>query len=242
MDTIATNIADLKKMVTAAHEEFDMAMTYHEIWKPAANDKGLHDRMGRSYASQAFLVVRMALRRETVLALVRLWDTNKQSVRMSLIVHMIRQSAVIDALAAERAQRFGTWPHVFEQMRADLQSKADEVIRLASKYFEGGPRDEFRKDLVRLRHERLAHRQIELTAVAGADEFDETIEEFYQDNAKIIQRLLSLVNAMAYNPMEGAAVYQRYAAEFWAPVRGERTEGHPHYRPRALPSPTRSPR
>jgi hypothetical protein len=231
MNAIASEIADLKKMVTAAQQEFDMAVTYHEVWKPAADDKDLHSRMGQSYASQAFLVVRMALRRETVLALMRLWDTNKQAVRMSRIVHMIRQSSVIDALAVERAKRFDDWPGVFEQMRADLQSKADEVIKLASKYFEGGPRDDFRKSLLRLRHERLAHRQIEPGAIAGADKLDEAIEEFYQDNAKIIQELLGLANAMAYNPLDTADVYRRYAGEFWAGVRGERTEGHPHFRP-----------
>jgi hypothetical protein len=42
-----------------------------------AYDKDLHSRMGQSYASQAFLVIRMALRRETLLALMRLWDRNK---------------------------------------------------------------------------------------------------------------------------------------------------------------------
>jgi hypothetical protein len=35
-----------------------------------------------------------------------------------------------------------------------------------------------------LRHERLAHRQIEPGAIAGADKLDEAIEEFYQDMQK----------------------------------------------------------
>ena len=103
MDITNSQITKLKKMVTAAQEEFNMAVTYHEVWKPAAYDKDLHSRMGQSYASQAFLVMRIALRRETVLALMRLWDRNKQAVRMSLIVATIRKSAVIDALAADRA-------------------------------------------------------------------------------------------------------------------------------------------
>ena len=89
MDITNSQITKLKKMVTAAQEEFNMAVTYHEVWKPAAYDKDLHSRMGQSYASQAFLVMRIALRRETVLALMRLWDRNKQAVRMSLIVATI---------------------------------------------------------------------------------------------------------------------------------------------------------
>jgi hypothetical protein len=50
--------------LTAAQEEFDMAVTFHEIWKPAAYDQELHSRFGKSYATQAFLVTRTALRRD----------------------------------------------------------------------------------------------------------------------------------------------------------------------------------
>lgn len=227
-----TKITELKRMVTAAREEFDMAVTYHEVWKPASYDRDLHSRMGQSYASQAFLVVRMALRREMVLALMRLWDRNKQAVRMSLIVATIRRTAVIDALATQRATRRSNWPGVFEQMHADLQAKANKVIELTNKYSEGGSHSAILEELLRLRDERLAHRQIEPSTVEGADNFDEAIEEFYQDHANIIEELLSLANAMAYDPLETAKVYERYAAEFWAGVRGERTEGHPHFRPR----------
>ncbi len=67
-------IADLGAEVKAAQQEFDMAVTFHEVWKPAAYDKDLHHRMGKSYASNAFNVVRVALRREMLLALMRLWD------------------------------------------------------------------------------------------------------------------------------------------------------------------------
>jgi hypothetical protein len=38
--------------VTAAGQEFDMAVSIHELWKPATHDAALHARMGRSYASQ----------------------------------------------------------------------------------------------------------------------------------------------------------------------------------------------
>jgi hypothetical protein len=238
VDITDSEIAKLKEMVTAAQEEFDMAVTYHEVWKPAAYDKDLHSRMGQSYAPQAFLVMRMALRRETVLALMRLWDRDKRAVRMTLIVATIRKSAVIDTLATERAKRFNDWPGVAEQMRAELQAKADKVIELTNKYSEGGSHNAIREELLRLRNERLAHRQIEPSTVAGADKFDEAVEEFYQDHAKIIQELLSLANAMAYDPLDAAKVYKRYAAEFWAGVRGERTKGHPHFRPPALPTPS----
>src|SRR3984885_16327619 len=34
MDISDSEIINLKKMVTAAHEEFYMAVKYHEVWKP----------------------------------------------------------------------------------------------------------------------------------------------------------------------------------------------------------------
>ena len=39
MSITDSEITKLKKMVTAAQEEFDMAVAYHEVWKPAAYDR-----------------------------------------------------------------------------------------------------------------------------------------------------------------------------------------------------------
>ena len=43
---IAADIASLRKQVEAAQQEFDMAVRFHETWKPLAYDKDLHNRMG----------------------------------------------------------------------------------------------------------------------------------------------------------------------------------------------------
>ena len=58
MEITDSKIVSLRGAVSAAQEEFDLAVTFHELWKPAAFDKGLHDRMGVSYATNAFHVVR----------------------------------------------------------------------------------------------------------------------------------------------------------------------------------------
>jgi hypothetical protein len=44
----------------------------HETWKPIAYDNDLHRRMRTSYATNTFNIVRVALRRKMVLALLRL--------------------------------------------------------------------------------------------------------------------------------------------------------------------------
>ena len=83
--------------------------------------------------------------------------------------------------------------------------------------------------LVKLRHHRLAHRQVTSSAPeAPPDERD--IEDFYRANTRLIEILSSLVNAVGYNVEDGAGVYRYYANFFWAAARGEQTEGHPDYR------------
>jgi hypothetical protein len=51
-------IVSLRDSVKAAQQEFDLAVAFHETWKPTAYDEGLHKRMGTSYATNAFNVVR----------------------------------------------------------------------------------------------------------------------------------------------------------------------------------------
>src|SRR5437764_1273647 len=91
-------ILALRDKVTAAQQEFDLAVAFHEVWKPGAYDDDLHRRMGTSYATQAFNVVLMALRREMVLAMVRLWDRYGRGVGMQAIADDIRTQPVMDAL------------------------------------------------------------------------------------------------------------------------------------------------
>src|ERR1700676_4200853 len=100
-------IASLGEKVNAAHQEFDMAVAFHEVWKPAAFDEDLHKRMGASYATNALFVVRAALRREMLLALMRLWDKDARAVGMNTIAATLGDKRVIDALAADRAARVG---------------------------------------------------------------------------------------------------------------------------------------
>jgi AbiU2 len=226
-----SQIVALSEKVTAAQQEFNMAVMFHEIWKPAAYDTDLHERIGKSYAGQAFLIARIALRREMLLALMRLWDTTNRAVRMESIAATLSQKDVIEALAAGRVGR-RAWPGDIDRMRANLEDKAAQVIQLVNKYKQGGSRDAVLKKLRTLRHERLAHRQLAVTTPTGASATDDEIEEFYQDNSKLIGILLSLVKAIAYDPDDTAKVFRHYAKQFWAGTRGERTEGHPNYRQR----------
>ena len=81
MTSTEAAIALLPETVEAAREEFDMAARFHKAWKPTAYDTDLHQRIGRSFAAHTFSVVRLALRREMVLAPMRLWDKPKETIR-----------------------------------------------------------------------------------------------------------------------------------------------------------------
>jgi hypothetical protein len=210
---VAIKIASLRKQVEAAKQEFDMAVTFHETWKPLAYDKDLHKRMGDSFATQTFLVVRLALRREMLLALMRLWDRDRdeRNVGMELsIANVLRDQSVVHALAVDPAARIGmaSWE---DEMRDDLSQKTSEAIALVEKYSETGSHYNTLKKLRRLRNQRLAHRPAKEVAATGLDPTDEEIESFYQDNSKVIGLLLSLVVGIAYDANDTAEVYRFYA-------------------------------
>ncbi len=162
----------------------------------------------------------------------RLWDTPRHALRLEHIARTLSDPHVIDALAADRAPL----PEAKDQMKQDLARHVGEAIALIGKYSKGGSDYAICHKLQRMRHERLAHRDMTTEAATGPSASDEEIEAFYRDNSEIVRLLLSAVNALAYNPAEAGEVFRYYAAHFWAGTRGEQTEGHPNYRGRKVPA------
>lgn len=228
---INAQITSLAKKVDAATQELDMAVTFHEVWKPAIYDKDVIQRMGVSYATNAFHIVRTALRREMLLALMRLWDNDRRSVGVHVIADALRNSAIIDALAKKRAAECKNID-VEVQMKKELLQQRDEIVALVEKYYSFKDRKarDVLKKLKALRNKRLAHRDMRPLAATGAVPIDTEIESFYQDMSKLISLLLHLVKAHGYDPQQTVEVFRFYASHFWAAVRGERTQGHPSYR------------
>lgn len=224
MKTDDPTIAELQQKLTAAQQEFDLAVAFHEVWKPTAYDEDLHGRLGVSYATQAFRVIRTALRRELILALTRLWDKDGRAIGMECIAKALGKKKVIDALALARVDQSS---ELFEAIRADLDEKAAKAIALVDKYIKNdGVGNAAYKKLLSLRNERLAHRQVKTKVRAtGATATDEEIEGFYQDNSKLVQILLGLFSAMAYDPEDTAKVFGFYASHFWSAFRKTKT-GH----------------
>ncbi|PTB17870.1 hypothetical protein C9I57_25425 [Trinickia symbiotica] len=229
--TVADEIEALKTTAKAAQTEAVMAIAFHETWKPTAYDKELHRRMGFSYATQAFQIVRLALRREMLLALIRIWDKNKQgqSLQITAVREKLRDKAVFNAIVDHWAgSASDLWTK--DGMRKDLEPKRARIIELIQKYLEGGSGFSVVEGLRTLRHERLAHYQLEETKAeaATADTTDDEIEAFYEDTLEIVRLLLSLVWGDTFS-LSGdvAGVYRHYAKFFWENVSGEQAEGPP---------------
>ena len=236
------NIELLKMATKAAQQEIEWAITSHEVWKPAANDTSLHKRISYSYAANAFLIIRRSLRDEMILALMRMWDGEKESKSISLpkIALTLSDPQTVDALTAERVARFKVSPNVAaglyypgieDVIRSELQEKATQIIGLIKKYSTGGTHKNVFIALRMLRDQHLAHHQIERRETK-VDEMAEEIKSFYQDHLHIVKNLLSLVLSVSYDLQSTADVYREYAGYFWASVRSERVEGHPNYRPK----------
>ncbi|MDO8874893.1 MAG: hypothetical protein Q8M24_01990 [Pseudolabrys sp.] len=214
-------IVKLREHVKAAQDVFDMAITLHEVWKPTTNDAGLHQRLGKSYATQAFNVVRVALRREMVLALMRLWDRDARAIGIPLMTKTLNEGAVMDALVFDLVSRLGI-SGAEDEVRRTLTAKVAAIAALVDTYGSAGAKAAALEKLRALRNQCLAHTQVKARVFTQADSIDDVIEVFYQDNAKIVSGLLSVVSAMAYDPLETGEVYSVYAKHFWASVRGER--------------------
>jgi len=237
-------VTRLKSDVQAIEQEIGLAIMFHETWKPTAYDEDLHQRMGRSYATHSFSIVRTALRREMLLALMRVWDTDNRTIGIPSVFKSISGDSFFDVFATYRAKRLGKANFISlntepldmadawtAQVKQQLLERREEVRELVNKYSKDGSDYQVLKSLLIMRNVSLAHRQSAPKEPGQADATDEEIESFYQDTLEIIRLLISIVLARAFDLNEAADVYRTYAGYFWAAARGEVTEGHPRYRP-----------
>jgi hypothetical protein len=238
--TTDARIVDLRGRVRAAQEEFDLVIKFHEAWKPAAFDTGLHQRLSASFAAHAFGTILEALQREMVMALMRVWDYTPGSVRLRELIENLADETLIDALVEDRMQTLSKQSNMglqgFKgQLRDAIKEGADEASAVFISWTREGAEPGVRQRLQLLRNQVLAHRQVEVDpGNIGATSAE--VEAFLQDTLTIVKRLGSVVLAEAYDPADTANVYREPSKLFWEGVRGERTLGHPSYREPFEPS------
>ena len=225
----AKKLRALRADLASVDDNFSMAVAFHEVWKPASQDAALHDRMGTSYASQAFLVVRAALRREMLLALMRIWDKTTGARSLVKIVATLRNEAVWEALLLDRLNKLGDQA-VAAHLTPHFIGQRELLLHGFDKYCRGGTHYAVYERLRNLRHGSLAHSQAPTAGVVLVDPADDEVSEFYEDTAKLTSVSMSLINGVAIAYSDTSGVYSHYAMFFWASARGERTDGHPNYR------------
>lgn len=230
--TIDEKLQRAKVAVEAAQDEALLAVQFHETWRPTVADLDLRKRMGNSFATHSFHIIRIALRREVLLTLMRLWDRDSRTVKLTAIAEFLRDNTLFDALVCQRARNLGHSVDVTDNMREALEPKRNEILRLVRKYTDSNEHASVLDRLRILRHEQLAHRQAHKpTDPAALRHSDEEVEEFYQDTLEIVRLMLSVFLATTFDIAEdGGKVYRHHADFFWAAACGECTEGHPRYR------------
>jgi hypothetical protein len=126
----------------------------------------------------------------------------------------------MNAFVNDRASRLGI-SGAEDEIRRTLSEKVDAITAIVEAYGPGGKKAASLKVLRKLRNQRLAHTQVKARAITNADAIDRAVETFYQDNAQLISGFMSVVSAIAYDPLETSDVYRFYAKFFWASVHGE---------------------
>lgn len=219
---------NIQDVVNAAKDEAIIAAMFHETWRPTAYDEDLHQRIGLSFAAHSFQIIRLSLRREMLLALMRLWDTDRRAIKMATVYENLRNKQFFDFVINKRIEKISGLrsplkEYMRECIRESLKEKKAKVLVLVQKYLEGGDGHAVLEKMQKLRNELLAHRQIMPTSIPIADTTDQEIESFYQDNLEIVRLLLDLILAITIDFNEVASTYSFYAKNFWKSAKGERT-------------------
>jgi hypothetical protein len=84
--------------------------------------------IGKSGIAAAFYIIRDALRRDVLLALMPLWDSNSNAVSMRSVANILRDTRVVDALAKESESHW----HIRHHSSLDEMSREDRAILLAN--------------------------------------------------------------------------------------------------------------
>jgi hypothetical protein len=183
--------------------------------------------MGTSFATNAFRVVRTALRRELLMGVTRMWDKAGGAVDMRKAATLLKPQDVQVEIAKKRSRS----PHSvgYLELMGAIQEESTKISAVVAKYAIHGSHAAKLAALHQVRDERLAHRQ-KAPSTTFTEVDDDALEEFYQDTAIIMESLMHATFGCADSPSGLDEVFTHHARLFWEPVRGEKTPGHPQYK------------
>lgn len=190
----------------------------------AARDKKLLARLGTSFATGAFITVRDALFRETVLALTRIWDKSaKDNLKIDEIVSNLTRTEVVAVLKQRRRAAYGGQGRYAAATEKQVEREIAQIKNIQNRIRQGQLKNTV-EALIRHRHELLAHRQISaphsvIKITRSAKYGDERL--LLRWTAALCERLNLAVDDLHVHHASDFARYKIAAKCFWGPVRAE---------------------
>jgi hypothetical protein len=215
-------LVELRRRLDLVWQDLTFAIACFEAFRIAARDARLLGRLGKSYATGAFKPIRDALFRETVLALMRIWDNSaRNNLRMDDIVDNLIRPEVASLIKQRRRSAVGGVGANADSAEAAVRRDIRRVEAIRRRIRAGNLKESV-DALKRHRHEFLAH-----TAVVGSSA-SQIRQIKYGDeryllrwSAKLSQLLNILVDDLHVSPRQDTKMFRMAAKSFWEPVRAE---------------------
>ena len=236
---IDSEIELMKKFVYAIRDEIMYVISIYETWHPMVSDDELQSRFNHSLAGQSFVFIRIALQREILLTLTRLWDGVGGSISIKKIAHNLENKHFVKKLIEKTYKIENDTEESYfikSEMSSYVESKINQVLSIMNAYIKpNGHGLKILFYLKELRNKKLAHNQVNVEEA----NFDSNIniditfgelDTLFKDMLIIAEFLLSIFHRHGYNMDEARRVDATYARIFWRGATGEKKPGHPDYR------------
>ncbi|QJQ01976.1 MULTISPECIES: AbiU2 domain-containing protein [Herbaspirillum] len=221
----------IRRVIRAARLELPIAIAAFETWRPMVEDGSLINRVNNLNVTETFLAIRGLLWRELIMAIMRFWDDDSKTIGLPYVIAWLREDGAKELLASDVASA------AVEQMNLTVDEKNsfvenligvyDYVDQCVAAYEKGGAYYQIYDNFRRIRHQRLAHRQIKPNTGGQTDSTRPELEQFYRDTLNIVKILNASLNQEEFD-LEGI----RYSAKcksvnFWGSVAWQKGE-HDH--------------
>jgi AbiU2 len=120
---------ELRRLTKRIHDDLQDAIAFYEVFVPAARDATLIDEVNAARVHPGFNAVCLALHGSAILALCRLWDTDRRAAHIPKAATMMRQRSVLEAIAASSGEcpdpgQLAAWQQDVEAVQASEELKA----------------------------------------------------------------------------------------------------------------------
>jgi len=199
MTSIQEKISALKASVQTAKEDLTAALAFYEAWKPVASDEQLLAKLKQSPVATTILTIRLALKREMLLALDRLWQNMERASRS------IKSRDVLSALTKERSSKPAMQAVVRRQLAQHLAASTAML-------------DNYASDYAKATLDRWLTASSLRTSDLAADMEASEIGKLVADLRELTSRLSSLALGECDDFLDVAQQYSDMSLQFWRSV------------------------